>query len=148
MIYIIVLLSAVTVWTYAPGEGPSLKDTYEGYIRAIEDRDLEALFQTVTETETVHFIGTTGRMTTTWQEYHHSHAEWFAETGWDIAFELKELHEEANLGYAMAVFTYHDATPEKQRLTLVSWVTLIFHREKGVWRMIADVCTPISREVE
>ena len=128
-------------------EEMSLEQTFDQYTRAIQERNLDTLFQTVTENETVHFIGTTGQIMKTRQEYHEFHAEWFEESGWEIAFELKELYEEANLGYAMAVFTYSDATPDSRPLTVVSWVTLIFHREQGAWRMIADVCTPIRREI-
>jgi ketosteroid isomerase-like protein len=126
----------------------SLRETNDLYIRSIQERDLERLMSSVTEDMMLHFIGTTGTMMKSREDYLRFHEEWFRETDWEISFDDPIIQEVNGFGYTMSVFTYRNSTPDGKVLTLVSYVTLIFRKEAGQWRVIADVCTPIRREVE
>jgi 5,6-dimethylbenzimidazole synthase len=59
--------------------------------------------------------------------------------------QLLEIHEGQDYGYTTAVFHYISKTPEGGRYLLDSYFTLIFHKENGLWKVVADICTPISR---
>ena len=124
-----------------------LKQAYEAYSQSVQNRNLDALVQTITDEEILHFIGTTGKMLEKREEYVEFHRDWFKEEGWEISFELDKIYEEKDFGYVMAIFTYRQDMPDGKRLTVVSYVTLVFHRENRSWRAIADVCTPISRNI-
>jgi len=129
-------------------ERKPLMQTYEAYIQSVQNRDLNAMIQTITDNDALHFIGTTGKMLETREEYVEFHRDWFSEEGWDISFELDKIFQENDFGYVMAIFTYHQDMPDGKRMTLVSYVTLVFHWEHQSWRAIADVCTPISRDID
>ena len=121
---------------------------YHRYIQAILARDLDALEQTITRSDTLHFIDTSGRITKTRQAYLDFHATWFENTNWTIAFELDELVQKDDFGYAMTLFTCQESRENDKKMTLVSYATLIFHLEDGAFHLIADACTPIRRTVE
>lgn len=145
---IVVLAAAVTQHTApAGGDKLSLEKTCQIYTRAVINRDLERLKSTLTASDTLHFIGTTGKMSQTRQAYERFHRDWFKETCWMISFEISALYLKKEFGYVILIFTYQEPNSEKKTSTLVSYVTLVFRKERGCWKVIADICTPISREI-
>jgi len=124
---------------------PSLRATFEKYVGSIQKSDLRGLFETVTENEKFFFLTASGQLINTRQGYYKFHQEWFQEKDWEMPVELLEVHEGQDYGYTTAIFHYFGKTPVGVRYFLDSYFTLIFRREKGNWRVVADVCTPISR---
>jgi len=125
--------------------GLSLKETFQTYVDAVQKADLNRLFTTVTNNEKFIFLTSSGKLIATREGYYKFHEERFKEKDWEMPVELLELHEGKDYGYTVAAFHYRSKTPVGETSVLDSYFTLIFHREDGMWKVVADVCTPISR---
>jgi nitroreductase/ketosteroid isomerase-like protein len=125
--------------------GLSLQETFEIYVRAIHNADLESLFTTVTDEEKFFFLTSTGRLIDTRQGYYRFHEDWFKEKDWEMPVDSVEVHEGKDFGYTTAIFHYKSKLPQGGSYNLDSYFTLIFQKEDGMWKVAADVCTPIQR---
>jgi nitroreductase/ketosteroid isomerase-like protein len=123
----------------------SLKETFDLYVKSIQSSDLEGLFSTVTKGEKFFFVTANGKLIDTRPGYYKFHEEWFEEKEWEMPVELLEVREGKDCGYTNAVFHYRAKTPEGRTYNLDSYFTLIFHKEDGRWRVVADICAPIAR---
>jgi nitroreductase/ketosteroid isomerase-like protein len=125
--------------------GLSLKETFDVYIQAIHDSDLNSLFTTVSNGHDFFFLTSRGELINSREGYYKFHQDWFKETGWEMPVELLEVHEGKEYGYTVAGFHYKQIMPEDGKYNLDSYFTLIFHKEDGMWKVVGDVCTPIER---
>lgn len=125
--------------------GMSLRETFDLYVKSIQNSDLEGLFSTVSEKATFFFLTSGGRLIATREGYSKFHEEWFREKDWEMPVDHIEVYEGGDFGYVTAQYHYKARTPAGGRYHLDSWFTLIFRKEGGMWRVVADVCTPISR---
>ncbi len=124
--------------------GLSLEDTFNLYVRAVQSSDLEGLFSTVTDTEDFFFLTADGR-TLDRDEYYNFHQEWFKVKDWEMPVKLLKVRHGKDYGYTEAIFYYREKTPDGRTYNLESYFTLIFRRQDGMWKVVADVCTPIKR---
>ena len=122
-----------------------LKATFQKYVRAVQRGDLRMLFTTVTTSKKFYFITAQGKIIKTRKGYYEFHRKWFKQKGWKMPVELISVHEGENFGYTIAIFHYKQKMPDARISVLDSYFTLIFEKEKGTWRVVADVCTPIRR---
>jgi len=127
--------------------GLSLRETFELYVKSIQNSDLEGLFSTVTDQERFFFLTSRGRLVDTREEYYRFHENWFKEKDWEMPVDLLEVQEGTEYGYTTAIFHYKSKTPEGGHYILDAYFTLIFHKEDGMWKVVADVVTPIERYV-
>lgn len=125
--------------------GLSLKETFNLYVQSVQNSDLESLFTTVTKEEKFIFLTSTGKLIDSRQGYYSFHEEWFKEKEWKMPVELLECHEGKELGYTIAKFFYKVHTKGGGYEAVDSYFTLIFCREEGMWKAVADICTPIKR---
>lgn len=125
--------------------GLSLRETFEIYVRSVQNSDLKGIFSTVTDDEYFLFLTSTGKIINTREGYYKFHEDWFKEKDWEMPVDLLEVHEEEKYGYTTAIFHYKSKTTEGITYILDSYFTLIFHKENGMWKVVADICTPISR---
>jgi nitroreductase/ketosteroid isomerase-like protein len=124
--------------------GLSLKETFDIYVKSVQNSDLRGFFGTVTGGDGFFFLTADGRMLNR-DEYHKFHQDWFKETGWEMPVELLKVQEGKEYGYTNAIFYYRQGMPDGRRYNLDSYFTLIFRKEDGMWKVVADVCTPIAR---
>jgi nitroreductase/ketosteroid isomerase-like protein len=125
--------------------GLSLRKTFDIYVRAVQNSDLKNLFSTVTNNEKFFFLTSTGKLIDTRQGYYKFHEDWFKEEDWEMPVDLLGVHEGKEYGFTTAVFHYRSKIPEGGKYILDSYFTLVFHKEEGMWKVVADVCTPINR---
>jgi nitroreductase/ketosteroid isomerase-like protein len=125
--------------------GLSLRETFYLYVRSIQNSDLKALFTTVTDSPKFFFLTSRGRLIDTREGYYKFHEEWFKEKEWEMPVDLLEAVEGKDYGYTNAIYHYKGKIPEGGMSSLDSYFTLIFHKEAGMWKAVADVCTPINR---
>ncbi len=125
--------------------GLSLKETFDLYVRSIQNSDLKSLFSTVSDNPKFFFLTSRGRLIDTREGYYRFHAEWFKEREWEMPVDLVEVVEEKDYGYTNAIYHYRSKVPEGGIVGLDSYFTLIFHKEDAMWKVVADVCTPIRR---
>ena len=125
--------------------GLSLRETFDLYVKSVQNSDLKGLFSTVSEKDSFFFLTSGGRLIATRDGYHKFHEEWFREKDWEMPVDHIDVFEGRDIGYATAQYHYKGRTPDGGRNLLDSWFTLIFRKEGGMWKVVADVCTPISR---
>jgi len=125
----------------------SIKETFDLYVRSAQNADLEGLFKTVTDNDKFFFVTSSGKLIDTREGYYKFHEGWFKETGWEMPVDLLEVREGRDYGYTNAIFHYREGTPEGGKYILDSYFTLIFHKEDGRWKVVADICAPISRNI-
>lgn len=125
----------------------SIRETFDLYVRSAQNADLEGLFSTVTDKDKFFFVTGGGKLIDTRQGYYEFHQRWFNATGWEMPVELLEVYEGEDYGYTNAIFHYREGTPEGGKYILDSYFTLIFHKEDGRWKVVADICAPISRNI-
>lgn len=125
--------------------GLSLRETFDLYVRSVQQTDLESLFSTITEDSDFFFLTSGGRLIDSREGYYKFHKDWFKEENWEMPVDSIEVHEDDDFGYVKAIFHYKSKRPEGGWYVLDSWFTLIFRKEKGLWRVVADICTPIDR---
>jgi len=123
--------------------GLSLQQTFDLYVRAIHDRDLDALMSTVTSGPDFVFLTTSGRLIDSPEAYRQFHVDWFAEQGWIITFRVLKLREGIEYGYVLTKYHYEGLNAEGERYESDSYFTLIFHREDDMWKVVQDQITPI-----
>ncbi len=125
--------------------GLSIKETFDIYVRSVQNSDLESLFTTVTDKETFFFLTSTGKCIKSRKNYYAFHQDWFKEKDWEMPVEYLEGHEGEEYGYTTAIFHYKAKRPDGGTAFLDSYFTLIFHREDNMWKVVADICTPVDR---
>lgn len=123
--------------------GMSLQQTFDVYVRAIHDRDVNALMTTVTDGPDFVFLTTSGRIIDSRAGYRQFHVDWFADEGWTIEFDMLQLSEGAEYGYVLTKYHYEGLDPEGKPYESDSYFTLIFHREDGMWKVVQDQITPV-----
>jgi nitroreductase/ketosteroid isomerase-like protein len=126
--------------------GLSLRETFDLYVKAVQNSDLKGLFTTVTDSDEFFFLAADGRLLSR-DEYYNFHKEWFADVDWEMPVELLTVREGKQLGYTNAIFYYRSKLPDRRTYNLDSYFTLIFRRENEMWKVAADVCTPIHRYI-
>ncbi|UCD95204.1 MAG: nitroreductase family protein, partial [Candidatus Zixiibacteriota bacterium] len=125
--------------------GLSLNETFDIYVKSIQNSDLEGLFSTVTENSDFTFLTTNGELIDKRMKYYEFHEKWFEREGWQMPVELVEVREGKQYGYVTAVFHYRTVMPDSGKYSLDSYFTLIFHKENDMWKVVADLCTPIGQ---
>jgi nitroreductase/ketosteroid isomerase-like protein len=142
------MIGILGFWVFGQGQnkpGLSLRETFDVYVLSIHNSNLESLFTTVTKNEEFFFLTSGGRLIDTRTGYYEFHEDWFKEKDWEMPVDNIEIHEGNDTGYTTAVFHYRSKTPDGGLSCLDSWFTLIFRKEEGMWKVVADICTPISR---
>jgi len=145
MIITLIFLCSFLIAASENRPGLSLKETFEIYVKAVQNSDLETLFTTVTDKEEFLFLTSTGKLIDSRNGYYKFHEDWFKEKDWEMPVELLEVHEGREYGYTVAIFHYKQKIKDGKIYNLDSYFTLIFHKENGMWKVVADICTPISR---
>ena len=125
--------------------GISLRETFDLYIRSVQNSDLKSLLTTVSDNPKFFFLNSRGRLIDTREGYYKFHEEWFKEKEWEMPVDLLEVVEGKDYGYTNAIYHYRSKIPQGGIAGLDSYFTLIFHKEDAMWKVVADVCTPIRR---
>ena len=115
------------------------RDTLERHLRAIRDRDLAALADTVAEPALV-LIMADGKLVRSTREFLEAHRGWFAMPGWTLDAREVEVFETPQLAVAVLELDYREPPATRSR----SYLTLVFQNQDGRWRMVQDQNTPIK----
>jgi len=143
------LLVLLLTWSFTYNEqgesALSLRDTFDLYVESVQNSDIDGLFKTVTDSEDFFFVTGRGELIGTREGYRKFHEDWFAETDWEMPVKLLEVNEGRDYGYTNAIFYYKSTMSGGKTVCLDSYFTLIFSREGGEWKVVADICAPIER---
>jgi len=116
---------------------------HEQYVQSVKKRDFEGFAATLTSGGEFHYINSRGERTDSRQEYLAEHRQWFKANNWNIDYESPLIVQHGDAAYAMAVFHYRERQLDGKIDRLDAYFTLIMVREKGEWKAVADVITPI-----
>jgi uncharacterized protein (TIGR02246 family) len=117
----------------------SFRDTLRRHLRAIQERDLEALAATVAPDRLL-LIMADGKLVRSTEEFLEAHRGWFAMTNWTLGVEEVASFEGADLAVALLRLDYR----EPPQMRSESYLTLVFKRREGTWLMVQDQNTPIK----
>ena len=131
----------------ARAESPSLDAVLRSHLDAIRNRDLDRLMATVTAGETLVTLLPNGKKLDGRQAYRDLHVDWFADPGWRM--QLEEVHRQVRSDTAVVLLRYGYWRREadgREALARNAWLTLVFAREDGQWRLVYDQNTSIPKD--
>ncbi len=120
----------------------TFRETLDKHLRAIQQRDLPALIETLPERELL-LIMSNGRLVREVREFVEAHRGWFESKTWKLGVEPVSIYESADIGVALLHLDYRDDTPHGKAIHETSYLTLIFARQGHKWVMVQDQNTPI-----
>jgi uncharacterized protein (TIGR02246 family) len=122
---------------------PSFREALGRHLLAIEERDIEALADTVAP-DGVLLVMSDGKLVRDTAEFLDAHRGWFAMKHWRLEVKPVQIYESADLGVALLHLEYRDAPPGKPATRQESMLTLVFRNRNGKWLMYQDQNTPVS----
>ncbi len=125
----------------------NFRETLDKHLRAIQQRDLPALRETLPEGEVV-LIMADGRLVRSAAEFLELHRGWFDSTTWTLGVEPVSVREGPDLGVAVLHLDYRDTAADGRAIHETSYLTLVFARQGDRWVMVHDQNTPIRREAD
>lgn len=141
LLFALVLSGCYTISPRETGPTPRLQATIQTHLDAIQNRDLDALLETVTTAERLTLIFPDGTLTETRAEYVAFHEEWFADPAWTMTFEPVRTVESPGLATVLVRTTYEDDGPSSRRH---AFLALTFADAGDGWRLVLDQNTRIA----
>jgi ribosome-associated protein len=126
--------------------GLTLTETCDLYLRALGAGDMRALMSVASDSATFSFLAPSGERLDR-GGFRRFHNEWFHAAEWSLPVERLTLFEGLEDGHALARFDYQAREPDGDLDHLEAYLTLVFRREEGLWRIATAACTPIRRYV-
>jgi|SRR5581483_2146091 len=120
----------------------TFRETLDKHLRAIRERDLQALAETLPDNELI-LIMSDGKLVRSTREFLDAHRGWFAMPAWTLDARPIEVYEAADLGVAVLHLDYREDPPGKPPVRQESVLTLIFRRDGARWVMVQDQNTPV-----
>jgi ketosteroid isomerase-like protein len=121
----------------------TFRETLDKHLKAIQDRDLGALIETLPD-ETLTLVMADGRLVTTVREFIELHRGWFEMTTWSMGTEVVAIQEGPRMAFATIRLDYRDEPPGGNPVREASILTLIFMLQGERWAMVLDQNTPIK----
>src|SRR4051794_12390024 len=121
----------------------TFRETLDRHLRAIQERDLPGLIETLPADELT-LITSDGRLVRTTAEFIEMHRGWFAQTTWLLDAAIVNLVESSEIGIAMIRLDYRDEAQGRPPLREESYLSLVFALREGRWVMVQDQNTPIK----
>jgi uncharacterized protein (TIGR02246 family) len=121
----------------------TFRETLDKHLKAIQDRDLKALAETLPVRDTV-LITSDGKLVRSVAEFLEMHRGWFAMPTWQLGVTPAHVCETPDLGVAVLHLDYRETPSDRPPVHQTSYLTLIFQRLGGRWVMVHDQNTPIK----
>jgi uncharacterized protein (TIGR02246 family) len=117
----------------------NFRETLDKHLRAIRERDLAALAETLSPERLV-LIMADGKLVRSTAEFLEAHRGWFAMPNWTLETREVEIFEANDLAVAVLRLDYREPPTVRSE----SFLTLVFQRRDGKWLMVQDQNTPIK----
>src|SRR4051794_17422238 len=121
----------------------TFRETLDKHLRAIQERDLLSLADTVAEDEIV-LVMADGRLARSAREFLEAHRGWFAMDNWRLETTPVHVHETPEMGVAVLHLVYRETPRDRPAVREESFLTLVFEERDGRWLMVLDQNTPIK----
>ncbi len=126
------------------GETMTFRETLDKHLRAIQNRDLPSLVETLPASELT-LVMADGKLVRSVDEFVALHRDWFAGTTWSLGAELVSVVEGVDVGLAVLRLDYRDRPPGREPIQETSMLSLVFQRQGDRWVMVHDQNTPVRR---
>jgi uncharacterized protein (TIGR02246 family) len=120
----------------------SFRETLGRHLLAIEERDLDALADTVDDDEIL-LVMSDGKLVRSKKEFLEAHRGWFAMKNWRLEVKPVQIIDGPALGVALFHLEYRETPPGKPPTRQESMLTLVFQLRNGKWVMVLDQNTPV-----
>jgi uncharacterized protein (TIGR02246 family) len=120
----------------------SFREALGRHLLAIEERDLDALADTVADEEIL-LVMSDGRLARSKKEFLEAHRGWFAMKNWRLEVKPVQIIDTPALGVALFQLEYRETPPGKPPTRQESMLTLVFQQRNGKWVMVLDQNTPV-----
>jgi uncharacterized protein (TIGR02246 family) len=120
----------------------SFREALGRHLLAIEDRDLDALADTVADDEIL-LVMSDGKLVRSKKEFLEAHRGWFAMKNWRLEVKPVQIIDTPALGVALFQLEYRETPPGKPPTRQESMLTLVFQQRNGKWVMVLDQNTPV-----
>jgi uncharacterized protein (TIGR02246 family) len=120
----------------------SFREALGRHLLAIEERDLDALADTVADEEIL-LVMSDGRLARSKKEFLEAHRGWFAMKNWRLEVKPVQIIDTPALGVALFQLEYRETPPGKPPTRQESMLTLVFQQRNGKWAMVLDQNTPV-----
>jgi uncharacterized protein (TIGR02246 family) len=119
----------------------SFREALGRHLLAIEERDLDALADTVADEEIL-LVMSDGKLVRSKKEFLEAHRGWFAMKNWRLEVKPVQIIDTPALGVALFQLEYRETPPGKPPTRQESMLTLVFQQRNGKWVMVLDQNTP------
>ena len=119
----------------------SFREALGRHLLAIEERDLDALADTVADDEIL-LVMSDGKLVRSKKEFLEAHRGWFAMKNWRLEVKPVQIIDTPALGVALFQLEYRETPPGKPPTRQESMLTLVFQQRNGKWVMVLDQNTP------
>jgi uncharacterized protein (TIGR02246 family) len=120
----------------------SFRDALGRHLLAIEERNLDALADTVDDDEIL-LVMSDGKLVRSKKEFLEAHRGWFAMKNWRLEVKPVQIIDGPALGVALLKLDYRETPPGKPPTRQESMLTLVFQQRNGKWVMVLDQNTPV-----
>jgi nitroreductase/ketosteroid isomerase-like protein len=145
--WIIIMFITVSISAQDDAEKASVKAVFDKYVSSVKTADINSMSETIASAPDLVFLTASGHIIEGTAAYRKFHDEWFTEKGWSIEFTEPKIYLRKDTAYTISKFIYREKNADGRIETLESWFTLIYGKENGLWKVITDICTPISRKI-
>lgn len=120
----------------------SLKQAYEGYLKAVKAHNYEAVVSYFTQSKKLPFVSGSGKFNSDFEAHLKSQKAWLSDSTWTYESELKSFQEFENTGVIVeSIVLRYNKNNEKWNYKVMA--TYVFAKEDGMWRMVTDICSAI-----
>jgi len=123
----------------------SVEEAWENYFKAVKKRDMATMLSYVTDGNEIPFILGDGGLKHTRKEYIGFHEFWFGDKKWEMDIEIVNTTKYENGAIIIGKSSYY---PDKESRSTVYYnlVTLVYQKQKGLWKIVGDVNTAITKK--
>lgn len=118
--------------------------TLRDHLAAIEGKDLDRLLATITTGESLTLIFPDGERWDTRRQYVDFHRDWFRDTRWTMKTHVERTIERGDMALAFVRYRFDTTRDDGTASHSDTWLTLVFVKEGGAWRLVFDQNTKIT----
>jgi len=113
-------------------------ETLHTHLQAIQRRDIDPFLATLTTDEAMSVILPNGTLIETRSAFVAFTRDWFADPDWRITTDVVHTIETSEMGVALLSVTYDDLDQHGQPYQLRYYLSLVFAKQQGQWRLVHD----------
>ncbi len=134
----LVFLVLVALSTTLAAEECDYQCTLKKHLTSIQERNFEVFESTLTTEESLTFLLPNGKLTESRSEFVAMLREWFGQEGWSLEYEVVSTVVGKDLGHTLLLIAYDEEDRGGQPYHLDHYLSLVFQRQKGTWRLVHD----------